>query len=135
MLNFREGNNTLGFHWNGTAWSWDSNLIVPADEWSFVAITVTASKINLYVNEFSFSFDFNTLPFDLNKILIGSYYNWGERYYKGLIEEVTFWKRALSDDEIRLSRHLTKSNLDDDDLIAYYQFCLLYTSPSPRDRG
>jgi len=122
VLNFREGNNTLGFHWNGTAWSWDSNLIVPADEWSFVAITVTASKINLYVNESSFSFDFNTLPFDLNKILIGSYYNWGERYYKGLIEEVTFWKRALSDDEIRLSRHLTKSNLDDDDLIAYYQF-------------
>ena len=122
VLNFREGNNTLGFHWNGTAWSWDSNLIVPPDEWSFVAITVTASKINLYVNESSFSFDFNTLPFDLNKILIGSYYNWGERYYKGLIEEATFWKRALSDDEIRLSRHLTKSNLDDDDLIAYYQF-------------
>ena len=122
VLNFRESNNTLGFHWNGTAWNWDSNLIVPANEWSFVAITVTSSKVNLYVNESSISFDFNSVPFDLNRIILGSYYTWSSRNYKGLIEEVTFWKRALSNEEIRLSRHLTKSNLDDDDLIAYYQF-------------
>ena len=64
----------------------------------------------------------NSVPFDLNKIILGSYYKWSSRNYKGLIEEATFWKRALSDDEIRLSRDLTKSNLDDDDLIAYYQF-------------
>ena len=121
VLNFRESNNTLGFHWNGTAWNWDSNLIVPANEWSFVAITVTSSKVNLYVNESSFSFDFNSIPFDLNRIILGSYYTWSSRNYKGLIEEATFWKRALSNEEIRLSRHLTKSNLDDD-LIAYYQF-------------
>jgi len=122
VLNFREGNNTLGFHWNGTAWSWDSNLIVPADQWSFVAITVTLTKITLYVNESKFSFDFNSVPFDLNRIILGRYYGWESRNYKGLIEEATFWKRALSDEEIRLSRHLTKSNLDDADLIAYYQF-------------
>ena len=42
VLNFRESNNTLGFHWNGTAWNWDSNLIVPANDWSFVSITVTS---------------------------------------------------------------------------------------------
>ena len=122
VLNFREGNNTLGFHWNGKAWGWDSNLIVPPNEWSFVAITVISNKVTLYVNESSFSFNLNSVPFDLNKIILGSYYKWSSRNYKGLIEEATFWKRALSDDEIRLSRHLTKSNLDDDDLIAYYQF-------------
>ena len=122
VLNFRESNNTLGFHWNGTAWNWDSNLIVPANEWSFVAIIVTTSKVNLYVNESSFTFNFNSVPFDLNRIILGSYYTWSSRNYKGLIEEATFWKRALSNEEIRLSRHLTKSNLDDDDLIAYYQF-------------
>ena len=121
-LNFREGNNTLGFHWNGQGWAWDSNLIVPADKWSFVAITVTSSKVNLYVNESSFSFDFYSEPFNLNSIILGSYYRWNSRNYKGLIEEATFWKRALSEEEIRLSRYLTKSNLDDDDLIAYYQF-------------
>ena len=116
------GNNTLGFHWNGKAWGWDSNLIVPENQWSFIAITVKSSKVTLYVNESSSSFNLNTLPFDLNKILLGSYYNWGGRYYNGLIEEATFWKKALSDKEIRLSRHLTKSNLDDDDILAYYQF-------------
>ena len=122
VLNFREGNNTLGFHWNGTAWWWDSNLIVPADQWSFVAITVTLTKITLYVNESKFSFDFNSVPFDLDRIILGSYYGWESRNYKGLMEEATFWKRTLSDEEIHLSRHLTKSNLDDADLIAYYQF-------------
>jgi len=122
VLNFREGNNTLGFHWNGTAWSWDSNLIVSANQWSFVAITVSSTKVTLYVNESKFSFDFNSVPFDLDRIILGSYYGWESRNYKGLMEEVKFWKRTLSDEEIRLSRHLTKSNLDDADLIAYYQF-------------
>ena len=61
-------------------------------------------------------------PFDLNRILIGTYYGWNSRSYKGLIEEATFWKRTLSDQEIRLSRHLTKSDISDTDLIAYYQF-------------
>ena len=41
------------------------------------------------------------------------------------IDEVCFWNRALSTDEIRKWRHLTKSNAGDPiltGLVAYYQF-------------
>jgi PKD repeat protein len=122
VLNFREGNNTLGFHWNGAQWWWDSNLIVPADEWSFVAITVTANAVTLFVNESEATLNMVTEPYDITAILMGTYYYWSSRNYVGLLEEATFWKRALTKDEIRLSRHLTKQDLSDPDLICYYQF-------------
>lgn len=122
VLNFREGNNTLGFHWNGEQWWWDSNLIVPADEWSFVAITVNQFGVTLYVNESEAFLNLNTQPYDITSILLGTYYYWESRNYVGMIEEATFWKRALSKQEIQLSRHLTKSDLSDPDLLCYYQF-------------
>ena len=122
VLNFREGNNTLGFHWNGEQWWWDSDLIVPADEWSFVGITVTQFGVTLFVNEQEAYLNLNTQPYDITSILLGTYYYWDSRNYVGLIEEATFWKRALNKQEIYLSRHLTKSDLSDPDLLCYYQF-------------
>ena len=122
VLNFREGNNTLGFHWNGGHWGWDSNLIVPADEWSFVAITVTPTAVTLHVNEQSVTNPVTTTAFELNRIMLGTYYAWTSRNYSGLIEEATFWKRTLTQNEIRLARHLTKMDVSDPDMIAYYQF-------------
>ncbi len=121
-LNFRGGNNTLGMHWNGDYWGWDSNLIVPPDEWSFVAISVSPTQIKLFVNEESVTWDIDTTPITIDRIILGSYYHWGSRMYSGLLEEACVWKRTLTDDEIYLQRHLTKTNLDDADLIAYYQF-------------
>ncbi|MFD0962416.1 LamG-like jellyroll fold domain-containing protein [Pseudofulvibacter geojedonensis] len=121
-LNFREGNNTLGIHWNNGYWWWDSNLVVPENEWSYVAITVTPTTISLYVNEQKHTWNINSVPFDLNQIILGSYYGWQSRNFKGQLEEVTFWKKTLSDQEVKLSRHLTKSDVSNPDLIAYYQF-------------
>ena len=124
VLNFRESNNTLGIHWKGGSyWWWDSNLEVPANEWSYVAITVTPSKITLYLNEDSHSWNLTTAPFNLTKINLGTYYQWESRNYKGLIEEATFWKKTLTKEEVRLTRHLTKDNVNNNnDIIAYYQF-------------
>ncbi len=121
-LNFREGNNTLGIHWNGSQSSWDSNLIVPADEWSFIAITVSPTEVVLYVNEKEAVRTFNSTPFDLNNIILGKFYNRSDRHFKGQIDEASFWKRTLSTDELHLARHLTKDDVSDPDLIAYYQF-------------
>ena len=122
VLNFRESNNTLGIHWNGNHWSRDSNLIVPANQWSFVAITVSPTQIKLYVNEESITWNINSTQFDLNKIIMGRYYDWSDRAMKGTMDEATFWTRTLSEEEIRLSRHLTKTNITDPNLVAYYQF-------------
>lgn len=123
VLHFREGNNTLGIHWKGGQYYWwDSNLVVPADEWSYVAITVSPTEIKLFVNESQHSWDLTTTAFDLTEINIGTYYGWRSRNFNGLIEEATFWKKTLTDQDVKLARHLTKNDVSDTDLIAYYQF-------------
>ena len=122
-LNFREGNNTLGFHWRGAKdRNWDSNLIVPTDQWSYVAMTVSPTRVTLYVNEEKATLDRSSLPMDITRIIIGSFYQFVPFNYSGLIDETTFWKKTLTDEEIWLSRHLTQTDLTDPDLLAYYQF-------------
>ena len=129
VLNFRESNNTLGIHWNqGKYWGWDSNLEVPAEKWSYVAITVSPTKITLYVNEKLHSWKVKTTPFDLTEINIGTFYGWDSRNYKGLIEEATFWKKTLTKKEIMMNRHLTKSNVSHSKILAYYQFNNQYSN-------
>jgi len=122
VLNFRESNNTLGIHLNGGYWSRDSNLIIPENEWSFVAITITPTQVKLFVNEQAVTWNINSNPFNIDKIVLGSYYGWGGRNFNGELEESCFWKRALTDTEIKLARHLIKQNISDPDLIAYYQY-------------
>lgn len=122
VLNFREDNNTLGFHWNGSHWAWDSNLELPENKWSFVAITVSPTEVKLYCNENIATRSINGVPFELNSIIMGRYYSNGSRNFNGLIDEATFYKRSLTAEEIYRSRHLTKQDLSDPDLIAYYQF-------------
>lgn len=123
-LNFREGNNTLGYHWPGGAWWWDSNLIVNPGEWSYVAMVVSPSGITLYVNGKSATHSFSAAPTLIGAMKIGSYKGWTSRNFKGEIDEVCMWNRALSQAEIRLLRHLTRERAlqSDPSLIAYYQF-------------
>ena len=123
-FNFRESNNTLAYHWPGGAWWWDSNLEVPADEWSQVAMVVNPTGITLYVNGQSARHTFTVQPVQFTSVLLGSYQNWGGRYFKGMMDEVTVWNRPLSREEIRELRHLTRDQLleSDSSLLAYYQF-------------
>lgn len=123
-MNFRGGNNTLGYHAPGGSWSWNSNLIVPAGEWSHVAMVATPSSVTLYLNGIPSEHLVNLSPADLSELRVGSYQGWNSRNFRGLIDEVCIWDRALSRDEIRQYRHLTKEDLvgSDAHLIAYYQF-------------
>lgn len=121
-LNFREGNNTLAYHWPSGQWWWDSNIIVPADQWSFVAMVVKATGITVYCNEQQATHNFALAPVDFSAIRIGSYRNWESRNMNGLVDEVAIYNRSLSTGEIRDLRHLTKKPSDDTSLIAYYQF-------------
>lgn len=124
-VNFRGGNNTLGYHWPGGQWWYDSGLIVPENEWSYVAMVVSPTDIKLYLNGVGVTHNVTPGPLDMTSMFIGSYQGWGGRNYAGLIDEVRIWNRSLSQDEIRELRHITLSQqyLDDDsDLLAYYQF-------------
>ena len=44
-------NNSVGYHWNDTqaSYNWNSNLLVPNNGWSMIAITVSASSATAYL--------------------------------------------------------------------------------------
>ena len=122
-FNFRP-NMELGYHWPDGAWWWSSGLIVPADEWSYVAMVVRPEGITLYLNGQSATHTFNVPEVDFREVatLLGRYRDWDSRNYKGRIDEVRIFGRALTAEEVRLRRHLTSQPEEEPGLLAYYQF-------------
>lgn len=123
-FNFREDNNTIGYHWGPAgAWWWDSGLTAPAGEWSHVAMVVTPDSISLYLNGRRSTHAFSVPLMNLNQTArLGNYQGWGGRYMKGDIEEVCIFNNSLSQNEVRELMHLTKKTAQHPNLIAYYQF-------------
>ena len=121
-LNFKDGTNKLAYHWPGGQWFWNSNINVPSNQWSFVAMVVKATGITVYCNEQSATHNFTLTPTDIPSFRIGSYRNWASRNMNGMIDEVAIYNRPLTTSEIRELRHLTKVPTEDTSLIAYYQF-------------
>ncbi len=111
-MNFRGGNNTLGYHWPGGAWWWDSGLVVPSEEWSYLALVAEPDGITLYLNGVGVKHNTSINEVALSTMKIASYKGWGDRNFYGQIDEVCMWNRALSEEEIRQWRHLTKDKLD-----------------------
>ena len=120
-INFRP-NMELGYHWPGGAWWWSSGLIVPQDEWSYVAMVAKPDGVTVYLNGVGVTHNTQLDEINISSLLIGSYKGWDGRNFKGLIDEVCIWTRALSQEEIRELRHLTKDQIEDPEFLAYYQF-------------
>lgn len=115
-------NGSLRYHWNDIGWNFNSNLTVPDNTWTFVALVISPSDATIYMNgtaavhsSAQASEEFNTA------VRIGSDAT-GGRDFKGLIDEVTIWDKTLTLSEIRELMHLTKIPADQPDLISYYQF-------------
>ncbi|MFK7108742.1 LamG-like jellyroll fold domain-containing protein [Flavobacterium oreochromis] len=122
LLNFRSANNEIGFHFKDGYYNSSTGLYAPADQWSFIAFRITPTKITIFLNDKNWSITGSFASTILNKIILGKDYGRNDRTFKGQMEEFTFWNRALTDDEIYLSRHLIKEKVTDPNLIAYYQF-------------
>lgn len=124
-LNFRPGN-VLAYHWPGGAWWWNSGLVVDTAVWSHVALVAKPGSMTLYLNGVAATHNTNITPVDIGTMKIGSYKGWASRNYTGEIDEVCIWNKALSQDEIRELRHLTRTGSQPftDGLVAYYQFNL-----------
>lgn len=121
-FNFRP-NMELGYHWPNGQWYWSSGLYIPADEWSHVAIVTEPTGITLYLNGVGVKHVFEPAQVETDGAAfhIGSYLAWDSRNFKGMMDEVCIWDKALTEQEIRLGMHLTKDN-NDPKLKAYYQF-------------
>lgn len=135
-LNISTGNQ-LGYHWPGGAWWWNSNLTIIEQEWQHVALVATPTSLTIYLNGESATHLTNLEPIDLGTMKIGSYKGWTSRNFQGEIDEVAIWNRSLSEEEIRMIRHLTRTGPQafDEDLIAYYQFNLPGTTQVMDRRG
>ena len=120
-LNVRD-NNQLGYHWPGGAWWWGSGLQVIPGQWNHVALVMDQEGITLYLNGVGATHKTAVQPVPLTNLTIGRYRDWNERSWKGWIDEVCIWGRALSRDEIRESMHLTRTSPQENGLLAYYQF-------------
>ena len=121
-FNFKNGNNSLAYHWPGGQWWWNSGLIVTPGQWNFVAMVVKPTGITLYCNESSATQNITLSPLDINGFRIGNYKGWTSRNTVAWIDEVAVYNRVLTTNEIRDLRHLIKQPQSDASLIAYYQF-------------
>ncbi len=119
----------LWYRWAGISDTWASNsgLTVPLNEWSYVAMVLTPDSVALYLNEQKYVYVYpatgvhKPTAASIAQLYLG--YGHYSKSFKGEMDEVSIWNRALTQNEIRDMRHLTKENaVSDANLIAYYQF-------------
>ena len=111
-LNLNRGNE-LGYHWNDkqASWSYRSGLIVPKEEWSFVAMVIEPNEARFYVNDlrapvtnavrhaasaFDGPMNLGRDPLDIN------------RSFDGALDDMRFYRKALSPDELAEIRDYTE---------------------------
>jgi photosystem II stability/assembly factor-like uncharacterized protein len=122
-LNFRD-NNKLGIHWADAEYNWETGLTVPPNEWSHVALVVAGTSFKVYLNGNPATNANSTNPAPLNlanrQWYIGVDRGYSNRTFKGIIDEVCFYNRALSTQELREQMHLVKTAHPS--LKAYFQY-------------
>lgn len=124
IMNNGSGTNQLGYMWGDNQWGWNSGLVLPSNQWSHIAMVITPSNTTLYLNGTAVTNSVANPVIDLSQTLwdmgddIG---NGSTRNFSGQIDEVCFYKRSLSQNEIREKMHLTRT-ASDTGIVAYYQF-------------
>ena len=129
----RGGTTTAGLHfgqsgelrymWNDVNWWWNSGLTPQPNTWNHVALVIEPSKVTIYLNGIPASTPINhdVQAFDA-PLVLGRDPGWDDRYFKGLIDEVCVYNRALTMEQIRTSMHLTRTHTDTSGLVSYVQF-------------
>jgi photosystem II stability/assembly factor-like uncharacterized protein len=130
-LNFKS-NNLIGYHWNDSpgTYGWSGGPALPTTEWSHIALVITPNAATVYLNGVAYT---RTAAHPV--VNLDQYFQFGidrsntARNFKGWMDEVCFYNRALSQNEIRELMNLTRNNPNsgslpntDNSLLAYYQF-------------
>ncbi len=108
-LDLRGTSNQVGYHWNDEAGTYNyvSGLTLPDGQWVLAALTVASNRAVLYLgstngtlqsatNNYTHVVQFFDGAMDIGRDSSSS------RYFKGGIDEVGFWNRTLSREEIGL---------------------------------
>lgn len=114
-------NNEIGYMWNDANWNWSSGLRLPENVWSHVALVIEPTKATLYLNGVAKTNTANHGTISFTNFNIGQDRNRTNRNYKGLVDEITVYNRAVSQTELREMMHLTNKD-NAVDLHGYLQF-------------
>lgn len=117
-------NTNLTFYWRDVPYQLTSPFDLPINQWTHVAITIDSVKATLYRDGEKWEykgnfagFDLSHTPFEIGGGLPGQGGN-----FRGEIEELKVYNRALSQNEIREQMHLIRGEKADESPVAYYQF-------------
>jgi len=116
-------NNELHYMWNDVNWWWNTGIFPPQNEWSHVALVIEPSLATLYLNGIptALATSHEAEEFD-SPLVLGTDPNYSDRYFKGLLDEVCFYNKALTQSQIREEMHLTRTHTNTDGLRSYLQF-------------
>jgi PKD repeat protein len=113
--------NTLRYHWADRGWANVVTQKVPLSTWTHVALVVTPASTTIYVNGIGETFAGSNAPQSFaGDLYIGRDPTSVLRHFKGLIDEVRVYERALTQRELREMMHRTNASVTG--LLAYYQF-------------
>jgi hypothetical protein len=105
-IDYRSTSDSLGYHWNDAAntYNWDSGLFPTHNEWNFVALVVEPAQATMYLDG-GFGLQAAVNPVTHGPSAFDGTLQLGQdgtsgRLFKGLIDEVTVYDRALSETEI-----------------------------------
>lgn len=122
-------NHELAYTWNNeeASWDWHSGLIVPDSNWVFVAVVVEPNKARLYMGQDgSVSSATNTINHEIEEFdgatWIGSDDPAWSRHFKGVIDDVRIYNRALSQTEIEKLANPNKADFDGDGVVDFTDY-------------
>lgn len=111
----------LRFHWNDGYYGWaTTHYFKPTDigRWMHVALVATSSGFRVYLNGAEYSRSGSIPAAKINSaLLLGQNYQ-GDKWFKGAIDQVMLWNRALSADEVR-KYMLDNPRLDAQGLVSF----------------
>jgi hypothetical protein len=103
-LNISGGGN-LGYHWNDSFWNVESGLVLPNDQWSFIALAVQPTQATLYLANANGRQTFTNVAAHSSHtfgsaIRIGGDSQGDGRTFNGRLDEVAVFNQALSYQQI-----------------------------------
>lgn len=111
----------LRFHWNDGYYGWSTTHYFKSSDvgrWMHVALVAASDGFHVYLNGAEYFRSTSVPTAKINSaLLLGQNYQ-GDKWYKGAIDQVMLWSRALSSDEIR-KYMMENPRLDEPGLVSF----------------
>ena len=112
---------TIDFSINGGGYNQSNDGVILTGGWHNVAITYSSGDIIFYYDGVEWgSVTNNATPINLDGFHLGNQYN-DERWYSGIMDEVSIWNNALTAEQIQANMN-TELSGSETGLVGYWNF-------------